>query len=267
MNYERKIDRIVTILKKRYNVGNIDYAIVAGSGLMESIPELDEVQIVSYQSLGMPKSKVQGHSGKFVFGKLGKKNIVVVSRYHFYESGNMNLVRMPFEIISKLGVNKIILLTSCGGLNKTFKVGDIMLISDHINYTGQNPLIAISPLEFTPMANAYDKEIFNKMKKIADENNIDVREGVHIQFLGPSYETRAEVELASMVVADTVSMSTVFDCIICNYLKIKVAGIASVVNVFTSKDNEEELNHQEVLDNAKNSCLKIKTIIENLIKE
>ena len=267
MNYERKVERIVNIIKRKYNIQSVDYAIVAGSGLMESIPELEQVQLISYHSLGMPKSKVPGHSGKFIFGKYGEKNVVIVSRYHYYESGNMNLVRIPFEIISKLGANKIVLLTSCGGLNKTFKVGDIMLISDHINYTGQNPLIAITPLEFTPMANAYDKGMFDKMKKIADENDIDVREGVHIQFLGPSYETRAEVELARMLGADTVSMSTVFDCIICNYLKMKVAGIASVVNVFTSKQNEEKLNHQEVLDNAKKSCLKIKTIIENLIKE
>ena len=141
-----------------------------------------------------------------------------------------------------------------------------MLICDHINYTGQNPLIAIQPLEFTPMINAYDKEMFEQMKQIADEKDINVRIGTHIQFLGPSYETMAEVEFARKVGADTVSMSTVFDCIICNYLKIRVAGIASVVNVFDTKE-EQELNHEEVLINAKKSCVKIKTILSSLILE
>ena len=267
MNFDRKINHIIRQLNKKYNITKADFAIVSGSGLGESMPELDDVQIVRYESLGMPKSKVKGHGGKFIFGKYGNKTVVIVSRYHFYESGNMENVRLPYFILSKLGVQNVVLLTSCGGLNKTFRVGDVMLICDHINFTGQNPLIAIQPLEFTPMANAYDKDMFNKMKKIADEKDVNVRVGTHIQLLGPSYETMAEVELARKFGADTVSMSMVFDCIICNYLKMKVAGIASVVNVFNTKDNEQELNHEEVLDNAKKSCLKIKTILENLILE
>lgn len=266
MNFDRKISHIVRLLNKKYNITKVDIAIVSGSGLNESIPELSDVQIIAYEQLGMPKSKVKGHSGKFVFGRYEGKTVVIVSRYHYYENGKMENVRLPYFIISKLGVKKVILLTSCGGLNKTFRVGDIMLICDHINYTGQNPLIAIQPLEFTPMINAYDKEMFEQMKQIADEKDINVRIGTHIQFLGPSYETMAEVEFARKVGADTVSMSTVFDCIICNYLKIRVAGIASVVNVFDTKE-EQELNHEEVLINAKKSCVKIKTILSSLILE
>ena len=177
----------------------------------------------------------------------------------------MLISTITFEIISKLGVKKVVLLTSSGGLNKTFRIGDIMLIKDHINLTGYNPLIGINPLEFTPMADAYNKEMFNKMVQICDDNDINVRQGVHIQLSGPSYETLAEIEFARMLGGDTISMSTAFDCIICNYLKMKVCAIASVVNLFNAQT--EELNHEEVITNAKKACAKIKTILLELFKE
>lgn len=257
--------RIVKILNRKYKIKDVDYAIVVGSGLMDSVPDLDDIKIVSYASLHMPKSRVQGHSGKFIFGKFKDKTVVIVSRIHYYESGDIKKVRLPYEILSLLNVKKVVLLTSSGGLNKTFRVGDIMLIKDHINFSGLNPLVGISPLKFTSMTNAYDGELFSKMVKIAKENNIDVRQGVHIQFSGPSYETLAEVNVARNMGADTVSMSTVFDCIICNYYQMKVCGISSVVNVFD--ENQEELSHKEVLENAQKACLKIKTIISNLLAE
>lgn len=259
------VDKIVRILKNKYNINDVDYAIVVGSGLMEAIPSLEDVKIVEYKNLKMPKSKVKGHSGKFVFGKINNKNVVLVSSLHYYESGNMKNVILPFKILSLLKTKNIILLTSCGGINKTFNVGDIMLIKDHINFTGQNPLVAVEPLEFISMTNAYDEELFNKMKKIAEKNDISVRQGIHTQLLGPSYETMAEVDMLRNFGADTVSMSTVFDCIISNYFKFKVCAIASVVNVFDGA--KENLTHEEVLTNAKKACNKIKTILYNLIKE
>lgn len=259
-------EKIIKVLNKKHSIYKADYAIVVGSGLMGSVPDLEDVKIVAYDKLGMPKSKVKGHSGKFIFGRYADKNVVLVSRQHYYESGDMFKVRLPFEIVAGLGVKKVILLTSSGGINKTFRVGDIMLIKDHINLTGNNPLIAIDPLEFTPMADAYNKEIFNRMVEIADEHDINVRQGIHIQLSGPSYETLAEIDVARNMGADTVSMSTAYDCIISNYLKMKVCGIASVVNVFSDKE-AEELNHEEVLENAKKACSKIKTILCNLIKE
>ena len=260
-----KADKIVKILKNKYNIENVDYAIVVGSGLMSAIPNMENVTIVDYKNLKMPLSKVKGHSGKFIFGTINNKKVVLVSRLHFYESGNMQNVILPFKILSLLKAKTIILLTSCGGINKTFKVGDIMLICDHINFTGQNPLISVEPLEFISMTNAYNKELFEKMKKIAEQNDINIRQGTHAQLLGPSYETMAEVEMLRNMGADTVSMSTVFDCIISNYFKFNVCGIASVVNVFDDKN--DNLSNVEVLANAKKACDKIKIILLNLIKE
>ena len=260
-------NKVAKIINKKYKINQVDYAIVVGSGLMDSVPELTDKTIVPYDKIGMPKSKVKGHSGKFIFGKYNGKMVVLVSRLHYYESGDMQKVRLPFEIIAELGVKTVALLTSCGGINKTFKVGDIMLIKDHINFSGANPLVGIEKLEFTPMANAYNPELFNKMVEISKEKDVDVRQGIHIQFSGPSYETLAEVDVARNMGADSVSMSTVYDCIICNYLKMKVCGIASIVNVFNAPSTEEELNHEEVLENAKKACSKIKTILSELFKE
>ena len=260
-----KAEKALRKIKKEYDISQVDYAIVAGSGLMDAVVDLENVVIVSYDNLGLPKSKVKGHSGKFIFGTYQGKKIVVVSRVHFYEYGDMAKVRLPFEVIAKLNTKKVILLTSSGGINKTFRVGDIMLISDHINFTGQNPLIGIEDLKFTSMTNAYDKDMFKAMEKIADEHDINVRQGVHIQFLGPSYETKAEIALARNFGVDSVSMSTVFDCIICNYLGIKVAGIASIVNTFT--EDNQQLNHTQVLIDAKKTCQKIKVILSDLLKE
>lgn len=261
-----KAKDIVKILNKKYHIYDVDYALIIGSGLNEAVPELENITIIPYEKLRMPKSKVKGHMGRFVFGTYEGKKVVLVSRMHFYESGDLKKVRLPYEILHGLNCKTVMLLTSCGGVNKTFRVGDIMLIRDHINLTGENPLIGIDPLEFVAMSNAYDREIYSKMLKVAKENNIDVREGTHIQLTGPSYETNAEVDFIRTIGADTVSMSTALDCIMCNYFKMKVCGIASVVNVF-DEGNTEELTHDEVLANAKKMSEKIKTIICGLIKE
>ncbi len=256
------IDKIVKKLNKKFNINKVDIAVVVGSGLLDAVMPLENKIEVSYAKLKMPASKVAGHSGKFVFGTYKDKTVVLVSRIHFYEHGQINLVRMPFEIIKRLGVTDCVLLTSSGGLNKTFAVGDVMLITDHINCTANNPLVAISPMTFTPMANCYDKEYITKILDIAKDNNLNLKQGTHLQFSGPSYETLKEVEYARMIGGDTVSMSTVYDCIICNWLQMKVCAMASVVNVF--EDNAQPLSHQEVLDNAQKACNTIKTILTNL---
>ena len=257
------IDKAIKILSKKYKIKDIETAIVAGSGLIEAMPDMENKVVVSYKELGLPQSKVQGHSGNFTFGKYKGKNIVIVSRIHFYESGDMKNVRLPYEIISQFGVKKVILLTSSGGINKTFKVGDIMLINDHINFTGFNPLIGIDKLEFTNMGDCYNLDWRNKIKKIASKELIDLKEGVFVQMSGPSYETKAEIEMLRKLGGDSVSMSTAFDSIICNYLKMNVIGFSIIVNTFSGKD--DKLTHQEVLENARNASKNLKKIINQLI--
>lgn len=259
-----KVDKIVKILNKKYGISAVDWAIVAGSGLIEAVPEMKDVMKVDYKTLGLPKSKVKGHGGGFIFGKINNKNVVVVSRMHYYESGDLSKVRLPLEIVSKLGVKSIILMTSCGGLNKGFRVGDVMLIEDHINMSGVNPLVAVEDLSFTNMVNCYDLKYREQIKKLAKENKIDIRAGVFCQMCGPSYETSAEVQMLRMLGADSVSMSTAHDCIIANYLGMRVIGISVIVNVFND-GSDAKLNHEEVLENASRACAKVRDLLVQVI--
>lgn len=257
------VDNAIKILKDKYGIVKADLAIVCGSGLGESLPDLDNKVVVSYDELGLPKSKVKGHSGSFVFGDYKNIKVVLVSRIHYYESGKVENVRLPYEIISKLGVDRVVLLTSSGGLNKTYKVGDLVLIKDHINFAGVNPLIGVEDMRFTNMGDCYNLEWRNKAKQVALNEGVSLKEGIFVQMSGPSYETLAEVEMLRMIGADVVSMSTAFDCIIANYLGMKVIGFSVVVNVFSGGD--DNLNHQEVLDNAKKASVNLKKILTNII--
>ena len=257
------IDKVVNKLKKDYKVEDVDYAIVVGSGLIDAAPVLENVIKVEYEKIGMPKSKVKGHSGSFIFGSYNGKRVVLVSRIHYYECADVKLVKVPFEIIARLGVNTVILLTSCGGLNPEYKVGDVMMIEDHINFTGINPLIGIDNIEFTDMASAYDIDLKNKIKSFVKKHKLDIKQGVFCQMSGPSYETMAEVNMLRVLGADAVSMSTAMDCIISRYLKMRVLGFSVIVNVFNN--NMGELTHEEVLQNAKTACDKLRKILSYII--
>ncbi len=258
------VNNAVKILKEKYGISKVDMAIVAGSGLAGALPDLTEKIVVGYDELGLPPSKVKGHAGNFVFGKHNGKLLAYVSRIHFYESGKIENVRLPFEIISALGCEKIILLTSSGGINNTYRIGDLMLIKDHINFTGTNPLVGIEKMEFTNMGDCYNLKWRNEIKNIAKEKGIDLKEGVFVQMSGPSYETISEINMLRLLGGDAVSMSTAFDCIICNYLKMKVAGFSVIVNTFSGGD--DNLTHQEVLDNAFKASQNLKIILEKAVE-
>ena len=256
-------EKIALKLQKKYGIENLDVAIVLGSGQISAVPRLENEITVKYSEIGMPKSKVPGHSGSFVFGKYKGKNIVFVSRIHFYEYGDIDLVKLPFEVVAKLGVKTAYLLTSTGGVNKNLKVGDIMLIRDHINLSGKNPMVGMENIKFVGMQDCYNSNLSEKIKEMAKKEKIDLKEGVICQMSGPNYETKAEIEMLRNIGVDVVSMSTVHDCIICNYLGIKVAAMAIVVNVYGLKNGD--VTHKEVVEYAEKSCHKIKKILESVI--
>lgn len=258
------VQRVIKKLNKKYKITKIDYAIVVGSGLVESAPELENVVTVKYDELGLPKSKVKGHSGSFVFGEYFGKKVVLVSRMHYYESGDIKKVRMPLEIVAGLGVKTVILLTSCGGLNTTFNVGDVMLIEDQINMSGINPLVGVDDIRFTNMSNCYSINLRDKVATICKKNKISIKNGVFCQMSGPSYETNAEVNMLRGLGADAVSMSTAHDCIIANYLNMEVVGFSVIVNVFSGE--QQNLSHEEVLENASRACKKVNKILTMLLK-
>jgi purine-nucleoside phosphorylase len=257
---------IVEQLRQQYNLEqNYEIAFIMGSGLDGGVPEFEDKLEIPYTQTQMPKSKVHGFSGKFVFGKLFGKNVMKITRYHYYESGDLTLVRLPFEILAEFGVQTVIMATATGGVDPTFDVGTLMLIEDHINLTGNNPLIATTKIEFVDLNNAYDPCLRAQAIEAAQKAGVDLKVGTHIQFSGPTYETPAEVRMARVLGARTVSMSTAFDTICARANNIKVLAFASVVN--KAGVPEEEITHEMVLQASAANAVKIKKILQQLLQK
>lgn len=250
---------ILKRLKKGLNNKTPTLALILGSGLSEAIPDIKVIKSFSYEELGMPSSIVKGHAGKFVIGEYKGEIIVILNRYHYYESGDLKKVALPFEILNNLGVKDIILLTATGGVSKNAKKGDIFLIKDHINFA-PNPLIGRKDQYFVGLNDAYDKVYRNIIKEISIEENIDIKEGIHAQLTGPSYETGGELRMLETMGADTVSMSTAQDVILSNFFQMRALCFAIISNV-----PGEKVTHEEVLRNAEEVSKKLKILITKFI--
>ena len=246
MNKKSIVNKIKTKIKTPVQVG-----IILGSGI-DILPLVENPIEISYKELKMPQGKVKGHSGKFIFGSISGINVVLASRYHYYECGDMEAVRLPLYIIKELGAESVIMQSSTGALNTSLKLGDVCLVKDHINFTGNNPLIGADELKFVNMYDNYNKNYRDRVLNL----NKDIKQVVHIQFNGPNYETQAEIKMAKVLGADTVSMSLLYDNLIARYLDMKVLAFAVVTNELDESKNKT-LNHLEVLDVAKkaNDCL------------
>lgn len=257
---------IVSSLKERFQLkDHYEIAFIMGSGLDDSVPEFENKVIIPYTETEMPHSKVHGFKSKFVFGELFGKNVMMITRNHYYESANTSLVRLPFEILHEFGVKTVIMATATGGVDKSFDVGTLMLIDDHINFTGFNPLIATEKIEFVDLNDAYDKHLIAKTLEIAKKVDVKLEKGIHVQFSGPTYETPAEVNMIRMFGAKTVSMSTAFDTICARYFGMKVLAFASVVN--KAGIAEEIITHEMVLEASRKNSVKINKILNELVKE
>lgn len=240
-----------------------EIAIFGGSGFQNLI-ELENKEIISYKDAGFQYNELKGHNRQFVFGEYKGKKVVVLSRFHYYESGSTENLFSLFEMLSKLGVKTVISTTAVGGINPKLKAGDIVLIKDHINLTGTNPLIAKQPVKFVDLTNAYDRDLRKVIIKISKSLKIKLYEGVHLQSCGPTYETPAEIKFYESIGADTVSMSMVFDNICANYFGMKFVGFAGVTNK-ASNENSQPLSHEEVLVESQKICEKLRKIVENFL--
>lgn len=247
-----------------------EVAIILGSGLKEIAENLtDKVELPYSKIKGMPQSNVQGHENKFVFGRMGGKNVVaMLGRFHFYSTGNAQLCGLPILIFKKLGVKTLIVTNSAGSVNKKIRQGDLVLITDHINYTGVNPLVNFNcniGHQFVDMTNAYDKQYGKSIKEIAKKCNIEIKEGVYMQFSGPSYETKTEVKMANILGADVVGMSTALEVIVANKCEMKVLGLSCVSNMGAGLA-KTQLNHNEVIELGNRSQKKLTKLIENFVE-
>ncbi|EYE87450.1 purine nucleoside phosphorylase [Fervidicella metallireducens AeB] len=247
-----------------------EVGLILGSGLGSIADEVEEKVVIKYSDIpNFPVSTVAGHAGQFVYGKLeGKTVLMMQGRFHFYEGYAMREVTFPIRILHMLGIKNLIVTNAAGGVNTGFKPGDLMIIKDHINFSGTNPLIGRNLDEFGPrfpdMSKPYCSDLIEIAKKVAEEKEIDVVEGVYIMMTGPSYETPAEIRMCRILGADAVGMSTVPEVIVANHSGMKVLGISCITNM-AAGILEQPLNHQEVMETSEKVKDKFKSLVKGIV--
>ncbi len=245
-----------------------EIGLILGSGLGVLADEIKESTFIPYNDIpNFPVSTVEGHEGRFVIGKLNGKSVIAMQgRFHYYEGYSMQEVTLPVRIMKALGINKLIVTNAAGGVNEEYKPGDLMLITDHINFGFDNPLIGKNFEEFGPRfpdtSQAYDRDLIAKVKEIAKTNNIDIREGVYTFFTGPTYETPSEVKMARFLGSDAVGMSTVPEVIVAAHCGLKVIGISCITNM-AAGILDQPLHHDEVVETAS----KVRNTFIKLVKK
>lgn len=234
-----------------------EIAVVLGSGLgvLKETPELEIDAEISYHELeGFPVSTVSGHQGKFILGRLGGTQVVLMDgRVHYYEGYPMEDVVLPIRVIHELGAKRLVLTNAAGGINPDFKPGDLMLITDHIAQLVPSPLrgenIEEIGTRFPDMTDIYTKDWRADILELGAELGVNLKQGVYVQASGPSYESPAEIKMFAGWGADAVGMSTACEAIAARHMGMKICGISCITNMAAGL-SKTELNHQEVKDNA-----------------
>ena len=263
-----KIQETASFLKSKMTT-KPETAIILGTGLGSLIHEITDKNEINYSDIPhFPVSTVEGHSGKLIFGKLGNKDIIAMQgRFHYYEGYSMQDVTFPVRVMRELGIKTLFVSNAAGGTNANFEIGDLMVITDHINFFPEHPLrgknISYGP-RFPDMSEPYSKELIAKAKEIAKEKGIKLQEGVYLGTQGPTYETPAEYKMFRVWGADAVGMSTVPEVIVANHCGIKVFGV-SVITDLGVEGKIVEVSHEEVQKAADEAQPRMTTIMRELI--
>ncbi|MDS7595802.1 purine-nucleoside phosphorylase [Agrobacterium tumefaciens] len=260
-------DTLIDILVRRLNGLMPRVAIVLGSGLGSLVEEVDEAIRVPYAELpGFPASGVSGHAGELVAGYLGGEPVIMLSgRVHYYEKGDPAAMRAVIETLAGLGVQTLILTNSAGSVREDMPPGSVMQITDHINYSGMNPLIGEeSDRRFVGMTTAYDADLILSMRNAAIRTTVPLFGGVYMWFSGPSFETPAEIRMARLLGADAVGMSTVPEVILARFFGMRVAA-ASVITNYGAGMTGAELSHEETKDMAPVGGKRLAAILKEMI--
>lgn len=263
-----KIQETATYLKGKIST-HPETAIILGTGLGSLVHEIADKYEIDYKDIPhFPLSTVEGHSGKLIFGKLGDKDIMAMQgRFHYYEGYSMKEVTFPVRVMHALGIKTLFVSNAAGGMNPDFEIGDLMVITDHINFFPEHPLrgknIPYGP-RFPDMSEAYNKELINKADIIATEKGIKLQHGIYIGTQGPTFETPAEYKMFHILGADAVGMSTVPEVIVANHCGINVFGI-SVITDLGVEGKIVEVSHEEVQKAADEAQPRMTTIMRELI--
>jgi len=244
-------------------------ALVLGSGLGTLADEVEDAIRIPYADLpGFPQGGVSGHAGELVAGRLsGKPILVLAGRVHYYEHGDAAAMRPALEILAGLGVTTLVLTNAAGSLKEDMPPGSVMLIEDHINFSGANPLIGEpSDDRFVGMTGAYDAELRRALGKAAERAGIPLHRGVYMWLSGPSFETPAEIRMIRLLGADAVGMSTVPEVILARFLGLRVAACSVITNLAAGMTGAE-LSHQETKDMAPVGGARLASILREAIGE
>lgn len=249
-----KIQKAKQSLKQKINTEDYHIALTLGSGLGSFEKKIKTKKKIPYEEIdGLHSSTVEGHKGELIFGEVKDTNIIAQNgRIHYYETGEMEPVIRPIRLLDEIGIQKLILTNAAGGVNPKYESGDLMIIKDHINNMGDNPLIGENYRDlprFPDMTDTYDSGLISLINENAKNVEIDVHSGVYVANSGPSYETPAEVKMVKRIGGDAVGMSTVPEAIVANQHNIKVAGISTITNLAAGVSNEK-LSHDEVKQTA-----------------
>lgn len=245
--------------------------IILGTGLGGLVNDIEIIDSIPYNEIpNFPVSTVDGHAGRLIYGKLGKKEVLAMQgRFHYYEGYSMQEVTFPVRVMKFAGAKNLFVSNASGGLNPDWHVGDIVLINDHINFFPEHPLHGKNDNELGPrfpdMSKVYDERLRNKAKLIALEYNIPVKEGIYIGVQGPTFETPAEYKMFRILGADVIGMSTVPEVIVARHSGMKVFGI-SIITDSGVPGEIVEISHEEVQQVAMKAEPKMTRIMKELIE-
>ena len=264
----KKIQETASWLRQRMRT-NPKTAIILGTGLGQLASEITDTYEFSYKDIpNFPVSTVEGHDGKLIFGKLGGKDIMAMKgRFHFYEGYSMKEVTFPERVMHELGIETLFVSNAAGGMNPNFSIGDLMVITDHINFFPEHPLhgpnLPTGP-RFPDMHQPYDKKLVELADGIAKEKGIKLQHGVYVGVQGPTFETPAEYRMFHILGGDAIGMSTVPEVIVARHTGIKVFGV-SIITDLGGFDVPVEVSHEEVQEAANAAQPKMTEIMREMI--
>jgi len=264
--FQETVDFIVSKTPLKPELG-----IILGSGLGALSGMLENACIIPYGEIPhFVSSTAPGHQGRMIIGKLGNKTLLCMQgRFHYYEGYTMQQITYPVRVMKKMGIQTLILTNSCGGLNPEFAPGDLMVITDHINFMGQNPLIGPNEgqfgVRFPDMTHVYSPDLIALAKQTAADNGILLREGVYVAYSGPSFETPAEIRLFQQFGGSAVGMSTVPEAIVASHCKMKLLALSCITNL-AAGILDVPLTGEEVIEVAGRAAEKFTRLITEIIK-
>ncbi len=273
MSYIEQVRAAADYIRGKLNGKLPELGMILGSGLGELANQIEKPVYIDYGEIPhFPVSTVEGHAGRFAVGELeGKTVIAMQGRFHFYEGYSMRTVVLPVYAMKLLGVKAVVVTNACGGMNRAFEAGDLMLIRDHINMTGANPLIGANEPELGPrfpdMSQAYDRELGELALRLAEKvDGLRLQEGVYCGISGPAYMTPSELTMLARIGGDAIGMSTVAETIAARHCGLRVLGISCITDMAIGEELEP-LTHEQVMATAERTKPKFIALVRSFVRE